>query len=165
MEVYKGKSEFLALCYAQQNRDAAEQIVERLNQERYRVWTNDRGLNPKKKADATRLAESRAAVILVSKDWISDEKYTNQLRGASLLQKQTVLLFLDDTDLSKHEALNLLLNRSVRMFGYNAEQPEDCFSELFSLECVQDCKMKDDEEPDTEKTGLIGLLSRDITDL
>ena len=165
MEVYKGKSDFLALCYAQQNRDAAERIVERLNQERYRVWTNDRGLNPKKKADATRLAESRAAVILVSKDWISDEKYTNQLRGASLLQKQTVLLFLDDTDLCKHENVKNLLSRSVRMFNFKPDEPEEGFSELFSLECVQDCKMKDDEEPDTEKTGLIGFLSRDITDL
>ena len=165
MEVYKGKSDFLVLCYAQQNRDAAEQIVERLNQERFRVWTNDRGLNPKKKADATRLAESRAAVILISKDWIGDEKYTNQLRGASMIQKQIVLLFLDDTDLSKHEELNLLLNRSVRMFGFDPKAPEEGFSQLLSLECVQDCKMKDDEEPDTEKTGLIGFLSRDITDL
>ena len=165
MEVYKGKEDFLALCYAQQNRDAAEQIVERLNEERYRVWTNDRGVNPKKKSDATRLAECRAVVILISKDWTEDEKYTNQLRGASLIQKQTVLLFLDDTDLSMHEELNLLLNRSVRMFDYKKDKPEEGFSELLSLDCVQDCKMKDDEEPDTEKTGLIGFLSRDITDL
>ena len=165
MEVYKGKSDFIALCFAQQNRDTAEKIVERLHKDRFRVWTNDRGCNPKKKTDAVRLAESRAAVILVSKDWIGDEKYTNQLRGAAHIQKQLVLIFLDDTDLSKHEELNLLLNRSVRMFDYKENEPEACFEELLALECIQDCKMKDDEEADTEKTGLIGFLSRDITDL
>lgn len=165
MEVYKGKSDFIALCYAQQNRDAAEQIVDRLNQDRFRVWTNDRGCNPKKKADAVRLAESRVAVILISKDWIAEEKYTNQLRGAAHIQKQLVLLFLDDTDMSKHEELNLLLNRSVRMMDFKPDAPEDCFSELLALDCITDCKMADDEEPDTEKTGIIGFLSRDITDL
>ena len=165
MEVYKGKSDFLALCYAQQNRDTAEQIVERLNEERFRVWTNDRGCNPKKKADAVRLAESRTVVILISKDWLSDEKYTNQLRGAAHIQKQLVLLFLDDTDLSKNEELNLLLNRSVRMLDYKDIEPSECFEKLFALECIQDCKMADDEEAETEKTGLMGLLSRDITDL
>lgn len=165
MEVYKGKSDFIALCYAQQNRSAAEAIVDRLNSERYRVWTNDRGCNPRKKTDATRLAESRVAVILVSKDWISEAKYTDQLRGAAHINKQLVLLFLDDTDMSKHEELNLLLNRSVRMFDYKEDAPEEGFAELLSLECIQDCKMPDGEEPDTEKTGIMGFLSRDITDL
>ena len=165
MEVYKGKSDFIALCYAQQNRDAAAQILERLNQARFRVWTNDRGCNPKKKADAVRLAESRVALILISKDWITEEKYTNQLRGAAHIQKQTVLVFLDDTDMSKHEELNLLLNRSVRMFDFKADAPEECMENLMSLECIQECKMADGEEPDTENTGLIGFLSRDITDL
>ena len=159
MEVYKGKSDFIALCYAQQNRDAAEQIVDKLNQERFRVWTNDRGCNPKKKADAVRLAESRVAVILISKDWIADEKYTNQLRGAAHIQKQLVLLFLDDTDMSKHEELNMLLNRSVRMMDFKPDAPEDCFSVLMTLDCITDCKMADDEEPDPEKTGIIGFLS------
>ena len=41
-----------------------------------------------------------------------------------MIQKQIVLLFLDDTDLSKHEELNLLLNRSVRMFGFDPKAPE-----------------------------------------
>ena len=165
MEVYKGTADYIALCFAQENREAAEKLAEWMNRERLRVWSSDRGCNPKKKADAARLAGCRTAVILISENWLADDRYTSQLQGAAQLNKQMVLLFLDETDLSGNEALNLLLSRSVRMTDYKPDAPDECYEELLSLECIQDCKMKDDEQPDTEKTGLLGFLSRDISDL
>ena len=114
MEVYKGTADYIALCFAQENREAAEKLAEWMNTERLRVWSSDRGCNPKKKADAARLAGCRTAVILISKNWLADDRYTSQLRGAAQLNKQMVLLFLDETDLSTNEEETRLINKYTK---------------------------------------------------
>ena len=160
MATYQGNADFIAVCFDPDDREIAEQIIARLDAGHLRVWSGSRGCNIQKKNDAARLAACRTALIIISQNWLADGKCTPQLRFAAEHELQTVLLFTDDADLSTNEELRLLLSRSVRMLDYRAESAEECFAELLSLECVQDCKMRDGEQPDEEKPGLFGFLKR-----
>ena len=159
MEAYQGSRDYIALCFSPENRQTAEEIYDRLAAEKLRIWTSRRGCRPDKESDAARLSGCCTALILISAEWLGNAKYTAQLQKAAEAERQIVLLFLDDTDLSTHEELNLLLSRSTRMLDYNAENAAECMDELLSLMCVQDCRMDDGEEPDTKKIGLLGILS------
>ena len=159
MESYQGKNDFIALCYDNDDRAAAERIAEALNALRVRVWSNYRGCVLRKSSDAERFAVCRTVCILISAKWIKGKNNTDQLKGAVLMDKQTVLLFLDDTDLSANEETAALLNRSMRMIDCDPENPDECMQELLSMECVTDCIMAEDEEPDTKTTSLLDIFS------
>ena len=158
MEAYQGKLDYIALCFSADNRSAAEEICELLAKARLRVWTSKRGCDPRKDADAERLAGCTAALILVTADWAADEKSLLQLRKAAEADRQIVMLFLDDTDLSNYEDLSLMLSRSTRMLDYRAESAAECLEDLLSILCIHDCRMADNEEPDTKKIGFLGLF-------
>ncbi len=163
MEVYQGTSDFVAVCYAKEDRAAAEQLVDRLNAQRIRVWTNERGCNMKKKDDLSRFAACRTACILISKAWLAKDAFALQLEAAAKLEKQTVLLFLEGADLARNEKLGALLNRSMHMLDYVPEDETAFQEELLSLECMQDCRIADDEEPDTKQlSGLWEILNREL---
>ena len=104
-------------------------------------------------------AVCRTVCILISAKWLKGKNNTDQLKGAVLMDKQTVLLFLDDTDLSANEETAALLNRSMRMIDCDPENPDECMQELLSMECVTDCIMAEDEEPDTKTTSLLDIFS------
>lgn len=158
MDAYQGNSDYIALCFSPKNRETAEKIYDQLAEARLRVWSSRRGCSPAKESDAARLAACCTALILVSAEWNADEKCTAQLRKAAEAERQIVLLFLDDTDLAQNEKLNLLLSRSTRMLDYDSGQPAGFMEELLSLMCIQDCKMAENEEPDTKKVGFLGLF-------
>lgn len=159
MESYQGKKDYIALCYDNDDRAAAEKIAEAFNALRIRVWSNYRGCVIRKGNDAERMAFSRTVCILISKKWLKGRHNTDQLKAAGLMEKQTVLLFLDDTDLSTDEEVSAMLNRSMRMIDCRIDNLEDCMQELLSMECITDCIMPEDEEPDTKTTSLLDIFS------
>ncbi len=48
MEVYQGKLDFIAVCFAKDDRSTAETLIEKLHAKRLRVWSSERGCNVKK---------------------------------------------------------------------------------------------------------------------
>lgn len=162
MEVYQGKSDFIAVCFAKDNRSTAETLIEKMQAQRLRVWSSERGCNVKKKDDAARFAECRTAVILISKDWLKSETYAMQLRAAAEQEKALVLLFLEGANLVGKEDLRMLLSRAVRMIDYAPEEDAVCMEELLGLECITDCRMAEDEEPDLKKSGIWDILNREL---
>ena len=162
MEVYQGKAEFLALCFAKENRSTADALIARLHEKRLRVWSSDRGCNVKKKDDAARFAESRTVLILISKEWLESESCIMQVRAAAEQDKALVLLFLEGADLMGKDDIRLLLSRSVRMIDYNPADDAECMEELLGLDCVRDCAMAEGEAPDLKKTGIWDFLNREL---
>ncbi len=162
MEVYQGKLDFIAVCFAKDDRSTAEALIEKLYAKRLRVWSSERGCNVKKKDDAARFAQCRTALILISKDWLESETCAAQLRAAAEQEKAIVLLFLGGADLVGRDDLNALLSRSVSMIDYAPDNDADCMAELLGLECIQDCAMPEGEEPDLKKTGIWDILNREI---
>lgn len=158
MNYYQGDLDYLALCYAVQNRKTAEQIARLLQEQRVRVWSSDMGCNLKQDADAARFQKCRAAVILISAQWAADTLCRIQLQAAAALELDTVLVFLDETDLSKDEQLSALLRRSVRMTDYSAKEKNAFVEAFMPLLCVRDCLMAENEEPEKKKSGLFGLF-------
>ncbi len=162
MEVYQGKSDFIAVCFAKDDRSTAEALITKLNGKRLRVWSSERGCNVKKKDDAARFSECRTALILISRQWLESENSAAQLRAAAEQEKALVLLFSDGSNLVGKDDLNALISRSARMIDYNPADDAECMEELFSLECIQDCMMAEGEEPDLKKNGLWDILNREI---
>lgn len=162
MEVYQGKSDFIAVCFAKEDRSTAEALIAKLQEECLRVWSSERGCNVKKKDDAARFAECRTALILISKDWLESETCAMQLRAAAEQDKAYVLLFLGGTNLMGKEDLRMLLSRSARMIDYAPDDASACTEELLGLECITDCRMAEGEAPDLKKTGLWDILNREI---
>ena len=162
MEVYQGKSDFIAVCFAKDDRSTAESLIEKLLEKRLRVWSSERGCNVKKKDDAARFAECRTALLLISKDWLESETCAMQLRAAAEQEKALVLLFLNGANLVGKDNLNAMISRSARMIDYAPDDDAAWMEELLELECIRDCMMTDDEEPDLKKTGLWDILNREI---
>lgn len=149
MNGYQGTADYIALCFSAKDEEAAEQIAERLAGAGLRVWCNDRGCKLTRKTDRERLTNCRTALILVSAQWIADKVCQAQLAAACELERQTVLLFLDGSDLTGCEMLTPYLGRATRMLDYNDEG----FSELLALECITDCKAAPGEDTGSGKTG------------
>ena len=162
MEVYQGKSDFIAVCFAKNDRSTAESLIEKLQEKRLRVWSSERGCNVKKKDDAARFAECCTALLLISKDWLESETCAMQLRAAAEQEKALVLLFLNGANLVGKDNLNAMISRSTRMIDYVPDDDAAWMEELLELECIRDCMMTADEEPDLKKTGLWDILNREI---
>ena len=162
MEVYQGKSDFIALCFAKEDRSTAEALIAKLLEKRLRVWSSERGCNVKKKDDAARFGECRTALLLISKDWLESESCAMQLRAAAEQEKALVLLFMGGANFVGKDDLNALVSRSARMIDYAPEDDAECMEELLELECIRDCMMAENEEPDLKKTGLWDILNREI---
>lgn len=156
MVSYQGKSDYIALCYAQKDKAQAERYSALLWEKKLRVWSGERGGNVRKRADLERMAGCRAAVILVSENWLSDSACIDQLKAVTACERETVLVFLDSSDLTGNEQVGALLNRSVRMT--DGQDPEAGVQELAQLQCITDCRMADGEKPKTKKSGLFGLF-------
>lgn len=159
MESYQGSADFIAVCSAAKNRTAASRIIRQLQSEKLRVWVADKGFNAQRREDLERLSQCRTALILVSKQWLADENCVNQLRAASALERQTVLLFLDETDLNGVETVQSALNRSMRMISYQQDSDE-WVKELKTLDCVTDCLLQDGEQPEMKKVSLRSFFRR-----
>lgn len=161
MNGYQGKADFIALCFSKKDRDTAERIAELLQKAGLRVWGNDRGCRVSRKADRERLAECRTALLLISKEWLADKSCSAQLAAACETERQTVMVFLDDADLTGNAALTPYLGRAVRMIDYRPQDERACFEELFALECITDCrKQPGEQDPEPESGGLFGLFRR-----
>lgn len=164
MVVYQGKSDFIAVCFDKADRDAAEMLIAKLGERRFRVWSNERGCNLTKKDDLTRFAECRTALILISKDMLESDSCAMLLRAAAQLDKALVLLFIDGTNLVGRDDLTALLSRSAYMIDFASADPsmDICLEDVLALECVCDCMMAEDEKPDLKKTGIWDILNREI---
>ena len=156
MESYQGTADYIALCYAAADRSAAEQLTAALQEQRLRVWVNNRGCAVAKQKDLAKLAASCTVVILISREWLGFEKCADQLRKAAELDKPLVLLFTEGADLTGRDDLNAVLSRSVRMLDYDPAKPAECISEMMQLDIVTDCRLADGEQPDNKRVGIFG---------
>ena len=159
MVSYQGNADFIAMCFAMKNRSAATKIVSRLQQEQLRVWVADKGFSVQRKENLERLAVCRTALILVSKQWLADELCVGQLKAAAALERQVVLLFLDESELTGNDAVQAMLPRSARLLSYSADS-EDWLKELLELECITDCKRAAGEDPQNKRISLWTLFRR-----
>ena len=157
MDYYQGTEDYLALCFSKENRKTAEQIAECLLDSRIRVWSSDGGCELKEDAEASRFEKCRAAVIVISKEWTADPMCRIQLQAAAALDLSTVLVFIDETDLSADADLSALLSRSARMTDFSPKKKKEFLDAVLPLLCVQDCRMTEEEQP-KKKKGLFGLF-------
>lgn len=157
MQYYQGDRDYLALCFSKSDRKSAEKLASCLQQQRVRIWSSSRGCALNHDEDGAYFQQSRAAVILISAAWCEEPLCRAQLQIAAKLEKDMVLVFLDQTDLSADAVLAPLLSRSVRMVDYNAAAEQDFCDAMLSLLCVRDCIMDADEQPE-KKSGLFGFL-------
>ena len=126
MEVYQGKLDYIALCFAKEDRSTAEALIAKLLEKRLRVWSSERGCNVKKKDDAARFGECRTALLLISKDWLESESCAMQLRAAAEQEKALVLLFMGGANFVGKADLNALISRSARMIDYDPADDAAC---------------------------------------
>ena len=159
MEYYQGDKDYLALCFAKENRKTAEKIAECLTENGVRVWSSENGCELTQDKEAARLEKCRAAVIVISKEWTADALCRMQLQAAAALELDTVLIFTDETDLSGDGDLSALLSRSVRMLDYSPKAQKDFLETVMPLLCVRDCLMDEEEQP-KKKKGLFGLFKK-----
>ena len=159
MVSYQGNADFIAMCFSMKNRSLASKIIKRLQSEQLRVWIAEKGFSVQRKEDLERLGQCRTALILVSRQWLADELCVGQLKAAAALERQTVLLFLDESDLTGNEPVQSLLNRSMRMISYQADSDE-WFKELSAMDCFTNCRLQDGENPETKKVSLWSFFRR-----
>lgn len=162
MEVYQGKFDFIAVCFDKKDRDAAEILIDDLQNNHLRTWSSERGCDLTQAEDADRFAACRTVIILISKDMLASDDCAALIRAAVEQDKALVLLLIDHANLVGRDDLNAMLNRSVRMIDYAPESVDDCINELTGLDCVYDCLMLANETPDMKKTSIWDILNCEL---
>ncbi len=98
MKPYQGQESYVFISYQHRNMNPAIAIVERLQQDKYRVWY-DEGIDPGTEWDDTIAAHVEQCaffIALLSEEYLESSNCKDELNYARDLEKPRVLVYLED---------------------------------------------------------------------
>ena len=137
---YHGDLPFIFLSYSHKNADEAKEIIRRMNSEGFRVWY-DEGLIAGTEWDAeiaSNIERCSYLVALISKDYIASQNCRNELLYALNNKIRCLPIYLEETDLPKGMALNLVSIRAVHK--KNHRDLESFYKDIFAAGGMDICR-------------------------
>lgn len=102
-KAYDGKEPYIFASYSHKDKTRVWPILEQLNKDGYRVWY-DSGIDPGTEFASTiaeRLDDCAFFIAFVSKNYTESSFCTNELAYASKLEKDRLLVYLEDAQMPK----------------------------------------------------------------
>ena len=137
---YRGNKPFIFLSYSHKNKDKAEEIIRRLNEEGYRIWY-DEGLTPGKEWNANiadKIDQCGYLFALITKHYSDSQPCRNELVYAMDKKKRVIPVYLEDIELPGSLALPLVTIRAV--YRSNFKDTESFFQNIFEAEGLDEFK-------------------------
>ena len=162
---YDGSEPYIFFSYAHRNGDAAQPIIARLTEAGYRVWY-DEGIDPGTEWDENIAAHVEGCsffLALISRAYLASDNCKDELNYARDLNKQRVLVYLEQVELPGGMRMRLSRIQAVHKYGY---QDESAFYEkLFSAQGIDAClgeaqaSASGSDEPQPERKALVDFLT------
>ena len=138
--VYEGSDKYIFVSYSHKDSQKVLPIINELEKEGFRVWY-DSGIEA-----GTEWPEyiedhlSRAEVVLafMSPNAIQSRNCRNEINFALDLQKEILIVYLEETELMK--GMRLQLNSTQSLFRKNHITDETFIRELINAQIIQECR-------------------------
>ncbi len=145
--IYEGNQEYIFVSYAHKDAPKVLPIIDVLNERGFRVWY-DAGIEA-----GTEWPEyieehlQKASVILVfmTPNTIASKNCRNEINFALDLNKEILVIYLEDTELLK--GMRLQLNSTQSLFKNNHYTNESFLRELINARILQTCRDSFNEQP------------------
>lgn len=137
---YHGEEPYIFLSYSHKNSEQAFALIKRLQEARYRVWY-DEGIDPGTEWDENIAAHVQACgffISLVSKEYLASSNCKDELNYARDLEKQRILVFLEDVQLPAGMKMRVSRLQSIHKFAYRDE--DKFYDKLFESHGIEPCQ-------------------------
>ena len=136
---YQGGEPYIFVSYAHRDRDRIEVILRRLFASGYRIWY-DEGIDPGTEWDnniASHIEGCGCLLAFISANYLNSDNCKDELNFARDLQKDRLLVYLEDVRLPLGMAMRLNRLQAIHQYVY-AEQ-EELYEKLLSVPMFERC--------------------------
>ena len=140
MKPYRGNRPYIFISYAHRDRERIAPILRQLTALRYRVWY-DEGIDPGTEWDnniATHIEGCTFLFAFISANYLQSDNCKDELNFARDLQKERLLIYLEDVKLPLGMAMRL--NRLQAIHQYTYSRQEDFYDKLVSVPDLGVCQ-------------------------
>ena len=149
---YDHQEDYIFVSYAHKDSEDVVPILERMNEEGYRIWYDD-GIMPGSEWPenvATHLNECAAVLAFISPESIQSANCRREVTYALSKMKPFLGVFLRQTSLSPGMEMQLSAQQCILKYNYADE--EDFYRKLFSSIILSSCRNTEAEALPPEKT-------------
>ncbi len=122
---YKGTDPYIFVSYSHRDGEAVQKIIARMQRDGYRIWF-DLGIDPGTEWDqyiAQKVVDCGYMIAFVSNNYIASGNCKDELNFARDLEKDRLIVYLEDVTLPVGMAMRMNRLQSVFRYKYNAEEP------------------------------------------
>ncbi len=137
---YKGKEPYVFISYAHKDKTAVFPVISRMQAAGYRVWF-DKGIDPGSEWDemiARHVEGCGCFIAFLSKNYLASSNCKDELNYARDLEKNRLLVYLEDVTLPAGMAMRL--NRLQAIFMHRYEKENEFYETLFSAQGLETCR-------------------------
>lgn len=139
--VYEGNDNYIFVSYAHKDTQKVLPIIEVLNERGFRVWY-DAGIEAGTEWPEyieEHLNKARVVLVFMTPNTINSKNCRNEINFALELNKEILVVYLEDTELIK--GMRLQLNSTQSLFRKNHETHETFIRELLGARILQSCRL------------------------
>ena len=140
IEPYEGEKPFIFISYSHKNKNEVISIMQRLQNDGYRLWY-DEGIHPGSEwADYIAQFVSKCSIFLafISDEYLLSSNCKDELDFARNKEKSRVLIYLKDVELP--EGMSLRFNRLQNIHKNDYEDEDDFYQKLYKTSGILECK-------------------------
>ncbi|MBO5898643.1 MAG: toll/interleukin-1 receptor domain-containing protein [Clostridia bacterium] len=140
MDVYEGKENYIFISYAHKDSAVVVPILETMMKHGFRLWY-DLGIEAGTEWPeyiAEHLQGSRTVISFMSNHASNSRNCRNEINEALSLDKDTLVIYLSETQLTP--GMRLQLNSTQSMFYYHHESMDSFIEALLKARILKDCR-------------------------
>lgn len=136
---YNGNGKYIFVSYSHKDSDKVLPVIDRMIAEGYRVWF-DQGIDPGSEWDeniAQHIQNCGYFAVFMSGNYLSSGNCCDELSFARDLEKDRLVIYLEEVDLPSGIAMRINRIQSIHMYKYT--DTEMFYSKLFSAQNINCC--------------------------
>lgn len=136
---------YIFISYSHKDSDRVYEIIQRLYDSGYNVWY-DGGIDPGTEWDqniATHVKGCSYFIAFVSEGYISSENCKDELNYARDLDKERLLVYLEDVALPDGLAMRMNRMQAIWWNRYASSNMDEAYEKLFSSQGIDKAKIRD----------------------
>lgn len=149
MSVCNERMPYIFISYAHRDSERVFPILMTMRRECYNIWY-DEGINPGTEWDeniATHITNCSFFVAFVSEAYMQSENCKDELNYARDLDKELLIIYLDNVELPAGMAMRLNRLQAVNWYGYDQSIIAEAYQKLYLTEGLSVAKLTPDQLP------------------
>ncbi len=135
---YGGDEEYLYVSFAEKDRLKAYRIIKNMQDKGYRVSYRGQDDDDSMEHTASVIQNCCCMIALISPDYMDSENCRDEISHARDLNKDRLLVYLKETELSPGMAMRLLRLQAIHKYTYKTE--DEFYDKLYSAKGIEPAK-------------------------